>query len=276
MKHSEFNWKTEDGIDMFGQSWNPDIPSCATIVLVHGLGEHSSRYQHVAEYFTGHGFNFITSDHRGHGRSTGKRGHAGSYEDFCQEIDHLTDLSKRNNPDKPIFLYGHSLGGAIVLYHALKHHPAISGIIATSPGLAPARNPRLVYEAGKLMATLIPGLILKNGLDLTGISRDPQIIENYKKDRLNHADISAKLGVDLISNGLWIREHASEFPLPLLLLQGSADRVINLSATREFAQKMPSSATYCEWAGGYHELHNEPDKVKVFTVMLGWMETMLN
>lgn len=275
MKHIEFLWKTKDGIEMFGQSWSPDVPARASIVLVHGLGEHSGRYSHVAEFFVAHGFSFVASDHRGHGKSTGKRGHAASYEDFCQEIDYLIDLSKQNNPGKPLFLYGHSLGGAVVLYYALKHHPTISGVIATSPGLEPAKNPPAVYFAGKIMAAVAPGFILKNGLDLTGISHDPQVIENYKKDPLNHPDISARLGVDLISNGIWIREHANEFPLPLLLLQGSADRVISVAATREFAQKLPSQAIYREWEGGYHELHNEPDKEKVFAVMLEWIETIL-
>lgn len=275
MKHKEFNWKTEDGIEMFGQSWDPDIPARASIILVHGLGEHSNRYQHVAEYFVTHGLSVNASDHRGHGRSTGKRGHADSYEEFCQEIDHLTEAASQTNPGKPIFLYGHSLGGALVLYYSLKHHPFISGVIATSPGLAPAKDPGLAYEAGKILAAVAPALILKNGLDLSGISHDPQTIVNYKKDPLNHPNISAKLGVDLISNGLWIREHASEFPLPLLLLQGSADRLISISATREFARKMPPSATYYEWEGGYHELHNEPDKEKVFSVMLGWIDTIL-
>lgn len=275
MEHSTFFWNI-DHTQLFGQSWTPNTAPQAVIVLVHGLGEHSSRYQHVAEMFVNHAMACVACDHRGHGLSTGKRGHADSYDTFCEEIDRQIDYARELAPNVPIFVYGHSLGGALVLYYGLKYHPAVRGIIATSPGLAPAKTSPLVVAAGKVLSSLAPRLILKNGLDLSGISHDAAVVEAYKNDPLNHPDISARLGMELITNGAWICAHANEFPLPLLLLQGSEDRLVSIAATRAFAASLKHDLTYKEWPGGYHELHNEPDKAQVFACMLDWIDQQLH
>ena len=141
MKHLEMNWKARDGLDIFAQSWEPTIlQPKAVVCLVHGLGEHTSRYAHVAEAFGRQGFVLFGADSRGHGRSDGARGHISSIEDFMQDIDELLGQARARYPDLPIILYGHSLGGIQVLHYGLTHKPDVKGVIATSSGLKSSSN----------------------------------------------------------------------------------------------------------------------------------------
>ncbi|MFN3492476.1 MAG: alpha/beta fold hydrolase, partial [Anaerolineales bacterium] len=136
MAHIETNWKSKDGLDIFAQAWEPDVvqPKAAAC-LVHGLGEHSSRYAHAAEAFNKEGIILFTADLRGHGKSAGARGHINSIEDFMGDIDTLFEQARSRYAGLPLFLYGHSLGGILVLHYALLRKPNIKGVIATSPGL---------------------------------------------------------------------------------------------------------------------------------------------
>ena len=120
MKHYEMTWKARDGLDIFAQSWEPTIlQPKAVVCLVHGLGEHTSRYAHVAEAFGRQGFVLFGADLRGHGRSGGARGHISSIEDFMKDIDVLLEQARLRYPGLPIILYGHSLGGIQVLHYGL-------------------------------------------------------------------------------------------------------------------------------------------------------------
>ncbi len=116
----------------------------------------------------------------------------------------------------------------------------------------------------------------KNGLDLQGLSHDPQVAEKYLADPLVHPFISPRLALDMLNSGQYCVDHASEFPLPLLLMQGTADRLVSSRKTKEFAQAAPlSKITYKEWPDHFHELHNEPDKADVIKTMIGWMDQEL-
>ena len=143
MKHTEFNWKNPSNHQIYAQSWWPDANKYkqpkAIILLIHGLGEHSTRYQHVAEFFTHHGIAILTCDRIGHGKSAGKRGHVKRYEYVFDDIVKLHSEASRRCPSVPVFLYGHSMGGGIVIDYLLnKKHTGLKGVIATSPLLEPA------------------------------------------------------------------------------------------------------------------------------------------
>src|SRR5664279_3643884 len=152
MLHYENGWKTKDGIDIFAQYWRPESAPKAVVVLIHGLGEHSSRYQHVAQYFTQAGYALSTMDLRGHGRSVGSRGHFPSFDIVMRDINQLLDETQKIFPDLPIFLYGHSLGGALVLYYGYAQKRTLRGMIVTAPGLAAGTPiPPLKIMAGKML-----------------------------------------------------------------------------------------------------------------------------
>jgi alpha-beta hydrolase superfamily lysophospholipase len=243
MKYIEFTQRSPDNVAFYFQGWQPDEPR-GVVCLVHGLGEHSGRYAHVAAALNAAGYALFGCDLRGHGKSAGPRGHTPAYDALLDDIGRLLDEATARYPGLPRFLYGHSLGGSLVLNfalrrcsgQALRRKPTLSGegqsqgvagVIATSPGLRTATPPPMLkVTIGKLLYNLAPAMQMANGLDRSGLSHDPQVIAAYNADPLVHDRISARLGLDLLRNGEWALAHAAEFPaVPLLLVHGTADRI---------------------------------------------------
>jgi acylglycerol lipase len=277
MQHTEYTWKAKDGLNIYGQEWKPDGPIKGCLALVHGLGEHSGRYAYVAEALTAQGYSLTAFDLRGHGKSEGILGHSPSYDALMGDITQNLDQVKSHFPNQPVFLYGHSLGGNLVLFYCLTQKPAINGAIVSCPGLGTAAPvPPLKLALGRLMYKIFPAMLMDNGLDRSGLSRDPEVEKKYSADPLVHAKISARMGLDMLDNGRYIIEHASEFPIPLLLMQGTADRLVSPTLTKKFALAAPlSKLTFEEWEDCYHELHNEPQKDKVLKYMINWLDQEL-
>ncbi len=274
MSHFELEWKTEDGLRLYGQGWQPETHPRAAICLVHGLGEHSGRYGHLAAVLYDSGYALLAFDLRGHGRSEGKRGHSRTFEDLMRDISRLLEEAKTRLPDRPRLLYGHSLGGNLVLNYALRHPPDVSGVIATGPALRPGfEPPGWKMTLGKVMYRLVPSLSMSNEIDREMISRDPEVVNAYISDPLVHDRITARLAMDFLASGLWALENAARFPVPLLLMHGGTDRLTSVEATREFAQKAGELCTLKIWDHLYHEIHNEPEKEAVFAYLLDWLKT---
>ncbi len=276
MEHREQMLKTAAGTSIYTQEWVPDQAKAA-VVLVHGLGEHSGRYAHVAGAFNRAGYAVLAMDLPGHGKTGGPLGHIPSYDLVMNLISQMVEEAKRRYPEKPVFVYGHSMGGNLVLYYGLKCNPEIAGIICTSPGLGTAEPvPAWKTLMGKLLYNMAPTMQMANGLDVTGLSHDQKVIDAYVADPLVHNKISTRLGIDMLSNGAWILAHAGEFPhIPLLLMQGSQDRIVNPALTKQFAEKTSADLTFIMWEGGYHEMHNEPQKAEVIQTMTDWMDRHL-
>lgn len=277
MQQNEFSWKTPDGLNIYAKEWKPEGQVKASIALVHGLGEHIGRYDPVAELFTQAGFGMVGFDLRGHGRSDGERGYTTSNAAVMSDISRDIANAKEHFPGVPTFLYGHSLGGNLALYYILTQKADLKGAIITSPGLATAKPlPASLLIASKVLSVLAPRTKINNTLDLGGLSRDPSVAEKYKADPLVHPFISPRLAVDMLSNGEYCLQHAAEFPIPLLLMQGTEDRLVSPAKTKEFALAAPlSKVTYKEWPGFYHELHNEPEKAEVIKTMIDWLNLEL-
>ncbi len=277
MKNIETSWNAFDGLDIFAQSWEPTVlQPKAVVCLVHGLGEHTSRYAHVAEAFGKEGFILFGADLRGHGRSGGLRGHASSVEDFMKDIDMLLEQAATLYAGLPIILYGHSLGGILVLHYSLLRKPKIKGVIATSSGLRTALEDQpLKIAMAKVLGSIIPTVSIASGLDANAISRDEKVVQVYQSDPLVHDKVSLGFGKTMIGVVAWTLAHASEFPLPLLLLHGKADAIAFPSGSIEFAAALKDKCTIVLWDDAYHELHNEPEKDKVFKTMTLWMDARL-
>jgi alpha-beta hydrolase superfamily lysophospholipase len=278
MKHYEMSWKAHDNLDIFAQAWEPTVPQPRAVVcLVHGLGEHSSRYAHVAEAFGKQGFVLFGADLRGHGRSGGARGHISSVEDFMQDIDVLLAQARVRYLGLPVILYGHSLGGIQVLYYGLTRKPNVKGVIATSSGLHTAlEKQHLKILMAKALGSLTPNTTVASGLDPSSISRDEKVVQAYVNDPLVHDKISLGFGKIMVGVTSWTLAHASEFPLPLLLMHGKADVLAFPSSSIEFAASLKEKCTLVLWDDAYHELHNEPEKEEVFKTMTLWMDARLH
>jgi len=273
MSHFETQWQTQDGVAVFAQGWEPETPTIKAVVcLVHGLGEHSSRYPHVAEAFCRAGIALFAADTRGHGRSGGKRGHFPSIEAVNKDIDLLLAQARQRYPGLPLVLYGHSLGGVLVLQYTLNRKPDLKGVIATSAGLRTAleKQPLKIWVA-KVLGALLPGLTLASGLDVNALSHDQWVIDAYNNDELNHDKVSLGFGRIMLDVARQTLDHAAEFQLPLLMIHGKADAIAYASGSMEFAAAIPARARLVLVDDGYHELHNEPGKEEMIRKMVEWV-----
>ncbi len=276
MKSFETNWKSADGIDLYARGWEPDQAPRAVVCLVHGLGEHVSRYANVAQAFTDEGFVLFGFDQRGHGRSGGPRGHVPSYNQMMEDIALLLKQAATRYPGLPTFLYGHSMGGNEVLNFALRRKPELKGVIATGPFLRLAfQPPAAQVTLARMMNGIFPAFTQKSGLELAALSRDQKVIDSYVADPLVHDKITARLFVELFDSGEWALNRAGEFTLPLLLMHGSADRLTSANASREFAQHGGKNISLHIWDGWFHEIHNEAKQAEVFKVMVDWLNARL-
>ena len=261
---------------LFQQCWKTEHPAKAQILLIHGLGDHSGRYSHLVNFLNNWGANITAIDLQGHGKSPGKRGHFHSYDSVMDDIENALQQLQREDDSLPVFLYGHSMGGNLVLNYCLSKNPQIQGVIATSPALRPTFKPP-IYKTlpAKILYPILPGFTVPNGLDLKGVSRDHSVIDAYKNDPLVHDRISVQLAVDLLESGEWALENAHLLQLPALLIHGDVDSLTHHDTTKAFAQKSASS-TFVSFPGAYHELHNDIDKEKAFERIAEWLDARRN
>jgi alpha-beta hydrolase superfamily lysophospholipase len=276
MNTKTFNWTTPDGILIQGYHWD-SFHAKAAVVWVHGLGEYAGRYADYAKYLSTYGIASVGYDRRGHGRSGGKRGHSPSYEALQEEVMYLLAHTRELYPTVPIFLYGHSMGGNLVLYNALNYRPDITGVIAGSPWIElTERPPLLKVLAGRIASKIAPGFSLPNGLDPRHLSRDSKAVEAYLDDPLVHDQISASAGTAMIDSGRWLASYKKKSEIPILIMHGSEDRLTSPEASQAFAGQVKGDITFVSWDGAYHELHHEPNKAEVMEVARKWMEEHLD
>ncbi|MBI1856181.1 MAG: lysophospholipase [Chloroflexi bacterium] len=277
MKSFESGWESKDGIRFYMRGWEPDKAPKAVVCLLHGHGEHVGRYAHVGEAFSKAGYVLVGYDERGHGKTGGPRGHTPSYDAMMDDVADFLALMEKRYPGLPRFLYGHSMGGNQVINFALRHKPALAGVIATDPWLKLAFDPPAIkVTLGRMMNSIYPAFTQASELETAALSRDPEIVRAYEKDPLVHDKMSARLFVGMYESGLWALDHAAEFPLPLLLMHGTGDRLISSQASREFAERAGRNAAFRAWDGFYHEIHNEPEKAEVLKSMTVWMDERLS
>lgn len=279
MKTNTFNWYESDGKKVFARVWQPDntLNLKGTISIIHGLGEHSGRYEHVAAHFVSKNFAVLACDLRGHGNSEGQKGHVSGYSTFYDQIDSLLESSSKRFSGEPKFLFGHSMGGNIVASYALKRKPRIMGFIVSAPWIYPGVEvPQSKITMAKIANKVWSSYSESNNLDPNHISRTEQVVQDYIDDPLVHDKISVRLFLKGTANAKFILKNASKLRLPMLLMHGTADAITKPEGSAEFAAKNPDYITYKEWEGLYHELHNEPEQQEVFNVMQSWMETKLD
>ena len=269
------NWTNADGLKIQAIHWPVEQPK-AVVTLVHGIGEHIGRYEHVARWFNAHAVAVLGYDHQGFGRSDGPRGHANSLEALLDDMGQALAETRRLHPGIPHFLYGHSLGGNLVLNYLLRRQPELTGVIATAPWIRLAfPAPFLKVLAGRLLHRFLPTLRLPNGLAVQFISHDPAVVEAYQQDPLVHDRLSLAAGIQLLDASIWLDKFEGKTPVPLLLQHGGSDRLTNAAATADFAGRITGPVTHREWPGLYHEIHNEPEKEEVFAFTLDWMGKFL-
>jgi alpha-beta hydrolase superfamily lysophospholipase len=272
MIHKQLEWSTSDGLQVFGQVWLTEQPPRAGVVIVHGLGEHCGRYEHVAQFFAENGLHTFGFDQRGFGKTGGKRGHTPSFQQLMEEISLAIQHAKQVlGEDLPLFLYGHSMGGLEVLYYGLFSENTLAGIIATAPTLDVSNFSKVKIALAKQGSSLFPKMAIATGLNTEMLSRDPHVVESYRNDPLVHGLTSFRLAESSLKAMQRVLENPTSWQQPLLLMHGIEDHITSINGTDTFYQSASGDITYIRWEDLFHEIHNEPEKEQVLQKMVDWI-----
>jgi len=277
MQHTESSFTGGNGTRIVYDVWSPDGDPTALLVLAHGLGEHARRYDHVAERLTDLGVVVYAPDHRGHGRSGGKRLHARTMAEFTDDLDTLFDIATSAHPGLPTFLLGHSMGGAIALAYALDHQDRLTALVLSGPALVvTSGTPKPVVELGKLIGRVLPGVPVQK-LDSKAVSRDPAVVAAYDADPLvHHGLVPAGIARVLVLNEESVAQRLPDLRLPLLVLHGSADTLADPAGTHLVADRAGSDdLTKKVYDGLFHEVFNEPEQDRVLGDLVDWLQPRL-
>ncbi len=261
-------------IELQGQYWAP-IGVKGVIVLVHGMGEHMLRYEKsVIPHLMDSGYAIVAFDLYGHGRSKGKRGHCPSYKSLLDAVDYTITMAKTLFSQKEVYLYGHSLGGNIVINYVLNKEHTLKGAIATSPFLRLAFvPPKWKMALGKLLLHALPSLTLSSELDTKAITRDLNEVKHYEEDVLIHDRISPMYSFPIFDAGEQAMKKADELDIPMLVLHGTGDRITDYKGSQDFCRNA-NNAQLELFENGHHELHHDLCKEEFIKTILKWLDNM--
>jgi len=264
---------TSDGLVLAGLTLCPAEPARAAVAMVHGVGEHVRRYEALHRTLTGQGFAVAAADLRGFGRSPGPRGHIDRWDDFHADVAAIVGLARSLAPDRPVFLFGHSMGGLIVLDYALHRPEGLAGVVASGPALIPAgpRRPLLELTARALSA-VAPRTGTGLGLDASGLSTDPAVVADYRADPLVHGRVSMRWVAEILRVMAGTLARASEFSLPLLLLHGADDPINSPAGSQAFHDACGHpDHTLRLYPGSRHEVHHDAGRIAFERDLLRWL-----
>jgi alpha-beta hydrolase superfamily lysophospholipase len=272
MIHNEYNWKGNDGIMLYGQSWMPDHHPEVVINYVHGFKDHSGRFENWAVRLVENGYGVIAIDLRGHGHSEGRRGYAKEFHRYIDDVNVLLRKSRELFEKAYPVLYGHSLGGNIVANFLMTQKTLPRAAVITSPWFTLAIPPSWFKMAmAYIVRYLLPSVLVKSDLDVHYLSRDPEVVEEYIHDPLVHNLIRPKLFIEIEQHGLKASRSIYKINIPLLVMHGTGDKITSYKQTRNFVMNAGSLTTFKDWPGAYHELHNDLSEKEVFEYLLGWL-----
>lgn len=269
-----FDFLTVDGLTLKGKKAVTTDEPKAILCIVHGFGEHQERYTHIIDAMNSESIAVFTFDLRGHGKSEGKRGHAKKYSYLIEDVEELLMHARREFNEAPIILMGHSFGGHIVANFLLKKITSeVTAAIISSPWLKLAfEPPAFKVKLAKIMAGIYSGYSDKSELDATRLSRIPEVVETYSNDPMVLKTITAGLFTSVLTGCDWIIENAPKLKIPTLLYHGTADEIINIEGTEQFAKNAGKLAEFIKLEGVYHEPHNDLGQEKVIKMILEWIE----
>jgi len=258
-------------LELFFQTWSADRPSRGTLVITHGIGEHSECYHRTAESLVPMGWDIYAWDLRGHGRSDGKRGFVGNFDHYARDLGFfLRHLQKTGKLHGPFALLGHSMGGLITLRHLLDEErgtPEPQVLALSSPLLGVALTVPIIKDAAaRILHKLLPSLTLFNEVKYEALTRDPEFLRGYEIDTLRHEKISPAVYLGMIENMELAKKNAGQLRLPTLIQAAGHDAIVSLPAIKEFFPLIGATEKQLiVYEDCYHEIFNDLDRARVFT-----------
>ncbi|MCA9913208.1 MAG: lysophospholipase [Anaerolineae bacterium] len=276
MHHSEESFTASDGLSIFTQSWLPETTPTAIIILVHGYGEHSGRYSHVAEMLVQAGYGVYTLDHRGHGKSAGLRAYYKSIDEPVRDLEQYFQHVQQQHPNQKIFMIGHSMGSLIALKFALRNQAKLAGLVLSGTAVN-STDTVPGYQRGLLniLRSVAPTFPLVPSLSADALSTDPQTVHDYDADPLNYRG-SWRIGLaaELLKVSEELQARANELTLPLLVMHGETDEITPIAGAHTIYNRASSTdKTLKTYPGMRHEIFNELEREIVFADLRGWLQT---
>jgi acylglycerol lipase len=272
-EHREGRFPGLDGLSLYYQAWRPGGRPRAVLVNLHGLGDHSGLYPNLGDHFPGRGIALYAYDMRGNGRSPGQRAYLRGWHEYIGDLGAFLTQVREWEGDLPLFLLGNSLGGLIVLDYALCNSTGLAGVIAAAPPLGKLGVPPVLMALGRIMSRIMPRFSLEVGMDLTGLARDPSVVETVLADPFFHRRGTARLSTEVTAAIARVQEGAARFAVPLLILHGSDDRMVPPDGSRTFFAKISyPDREFREYPGAYHGLFADINHMEVLNDLGRWID----
>ncbi|UGT54370.1 alpha/beta hydrolase [Nocardia asteroides] len=253
------------------RAWLPESPR-ALVVLVHGVAEHSGRYEHVGDHLAAAGFAVYALDHVGHGRSEGAAANIGSLDSAADNVATLLEVAGTAHSTVPRFLLGHSMGSLVVLHLVTRGPVEVAGVVLSAPPLDIAVGNPLQRLAAPLLTRFAPNLGVLT-LDSSAISRDPEVVRAYDDDPLVfRGRLPARTAVEILQHTALVKKRLGTLTAPLLVLHGTADSIAAPTSADVLERGTGSSdVTVIRYPGLYHEVFNEPERDQVLGDLVDWL-----
>ncbi len=274
MKRQEGTFQAADRRSLFRQAWLPESTPRATVLVIHGFGEHSGRHAGHAAKLSDRGYAVHAFDLRGHGRSDGARVYVDRFDQYVDDFDRFFRIVREETPGGPMFVFGHSMGGSIAALWAIDRQPVTAGLVLSAPALHVATE---VFPVLRRLAALVGRWLPRLRLVRLGcrtLSRDQAVVEAFRADPLVfHGRFPARTGAEILRGGREVLRRAAALRAPLLILQGTADRVVDPGGA-EVLNACAGSAdkTLCQYEGLYHEVLSEPERDQVLADLIAWLD----
>ena len=258
------------------QSWIPSNPK-AIIQIIHGFAEHSGRYEYLIDKLTSANFIVYINDHRGHGRSEGRRNHIKSLTEFAEDCYKLTMIIKKAHPNLALFLIGHSMGSSVAQRYAIQHQAEIKGLILSGTGSKVQETPKIMVKLASIMSKIFPTFSGPTGIDPNNLSSDSKSVENYRNDPLiNYKKSTAAMGMSMFKHYSEVKDKISSIKIPVLFQSGEED-VMMLDAEEIFEDLTIEDKTMKTYPNCKHEMYTESPQNKDLAIndLISWIITHL-
>lgn len=278
MKTESGNIRAQDGTSIYWKGWVPDNSPKAIVHVIHGYAEHIDRYGNVVNELLPAGYAVFGTDHRGHGKSQGKRGHVKSFQEFIDdEKQFRRDVIKVRFPKIPYFVLGHSMGSLIAMNYVEQNAEDIKGLVLSGTGSQPGTDiPKILLTLTKILSKILPAVHLKSPLPPEFISRDMAVVKAYIDDPLVYNVITPRLAHEMNRYVVIGAQNAFKIKIPVLIQLGSRDTAF--SGQKELFEMIGAKdKTFKQYEGLKHEVYNElvADRVKVLADLRSWLDRHL-